>query len=234
LDGFKGALRERLAVGVEANRALSHEFRRLAATLIQAQGVQPLKTIMVTSAVPNEGKTLTALNLGLVLSESYRRRVLLIEADLRRPTIADLTNLSVADGLGDALRASDDRKVSLIAVTDRLTVLPAGRPDPDPLSGLTSARMQRLLAEAADQYEWVILDSPPVAAAADASLLCPLVDAAVLVVRANATNCEHVQQAVATLGHDRILGVILNGIEEADAPTYSHYPSPTDQVPPNA
>ena len=146
--------------------------------------------------------------------------MLLIEGDLRRPAIAAAANLPPGDGLSEALKAADDRKVPLIQLTDTLTLLPAGRPDPDPLSGLTSPRMQRLLQEASEQFDWVILDTPPLGATADAGLLCPLVDAAILVVRAGRTPHAAVQAAIETLGRERILGVVLNAVDHEVASGY--------------
>jgi len=186
-----------------------------------------LKVVMVTSAVPNEGKTLTTLNIALVLAESYKRRVLLIDADLRRPRLTEAANLTVAEGLSEVLKATEDRKAGLTQLTDYLWFLPAGRPDPDPLSGLTSPRMQRLLQEAAERFDWVIVDTPPVTAAADAGLLGAIVDGIVLVVRAGRTPHPAVQHAIETLGRDRIFGVVLNGVNPDLQEEYSVY-APTE------
>ena len=212
--------RERLGVSIDSDPLLAHQFHRLAATLLQAQRMGRLKSVMITSASPQDGKTLVALNLALVLSGSYRLRVLLIEGDLRRPALAAAARLPLQEGLSEAINANDDRKVSLIQLSEALTLLPGGRPDPDPLSGLTSPRMQRLLQEAAEQFDWVILDTPPLGATADAGLLCPLVDAAILVVRAERTPHAAVQAAIETLGRERILGVVLNAVDHEVASGY--------------
>jgi capsular exopolysaccharide synthesis family protein len=221
---FQPAWRPRLAVNGEADPLLVHQFRRLAATLVQAQGTGQLKTLMVTSASPGDGKTLTALNLALVLSESYGRRVLLVEGDLRRPAICTAAGLPVTgDGLSDVIKSADERKVALVALTELLTLMPAGRPDPNPLSGLTSERLERLIREASSQFEWVIVDTPPLAAAPDASLMAPLVDGVLLVIRAGQTPHAIVQHAIETLGSERILGVVLNGVGSEVAASYDDY-----------
>jgi capsular exopolysaccharide synthesis family protein len=223
-ESFLAGWRERLVVSKGADKLLVHQFRRLVATLLQAQGSTPLKTIMVTSAAPGDGKTLTALNLALVLSESYGRRVLLVEGDLRRPAICAAAGLpTTSEGLSEVIRAEDDRKVSLIHLTELLTLMPAGQPDPDPLSGLTSPRLGRLLAEASEQFDWVIIDSPPLGAAPDASLMAPLVDAVLLVIRAGQTPHGIVQHAIETLGPERILGVVLNAVSSDVASGYDDY-----------
>jgi capsular exopolysaccharide synthesis family protein len=221
-DGYR---RQRLAALAADEPQLVEQFRRLAATLIHNQRSAPLKVVMVTSAAPEEGKTMTAVNLALVLSESFRRRVLLIDADLRRPKITDVASVS-GDGLSEALKAAEPRKVPLIGVSEMLTLLPSGHRDPNPLSGLTSPRMQQLLHEASATFEWVIVDTPPVAAAADTSLLCAMADAAVLVVRAGQTPYEAVQRAIDTIGRERIIGVVLNGVDRDVVPSYGSY----DQV----
>jgi protein-tyrosine kinase len=222
IKGFNPQSLGRLAVSTQADPMLAHQFGRLTAILLAARRRERLKSVMITSAAPHDGKTLTSLNLAAVLSESYQFRVLLIEGDLRRPGIALALNLQVREGLSTVLKATDDRKVPLIRLTDSLTLLPAGRPDPDPLSGLTSPRMQRFLQDATEQFDWVILDTPPLGATADAGLLCPLVDAVVLVVRARKTACAGVQSAIETLGRGRILGVVLNGVDRTVVGAYEY------------
>jgi protein-tyrosine kinase len=223
IQGFNPRWRERLAISKDANWTMVEQFRRLAGSLHQAQITGQMKIVMITSAVPADGKTLTAINLALVLSESYRRRVLLIDADLRRPTMREVVDLPDVSGLSEVLKAKRDEKLSVFRLTPTLTLLPGGRPDPDPMSGLTSARMRRILEEAAARFDWVIVDAPPVGTVTDASLLSAMVDGALLVVRAGRTRYPPVQKAIDALGRDRILGVILNSVEETGAAEYSHY-----------
>ena len=108
-------------------------------------------------------------------------------------------------------------------LTDTLTLLPAGQPDSDPLSGLTSVRLQALIQDASEKFDWVIVDTPPLAATTDATLLCPLVGAVLLVVRAGRTPLEDVKQAVDALGRERILGIVLNASDQAEESTYEYY-----------
>jgi capsular exopolysaccharide synthesis family protein len=213
-EQFSAEWRERIIVWPEIAPMVVEQFRRIAATLIHRQRADGLKSVMVASANAGDGKTLTALNLALVLSGSYRDRVLLIDGDLRRPSLAAAANVRGADGLNEVVKATEDRRVSVVQLTDTLALLPAGTPDDDPLSGLTSTRMERLLAEAAERFDWVIIDSPPVGATADASLLCAIVETAILVVRAGQTPHSAVQRAIDVLGRERIHGVVLNGVED--------------------
>jgi protein-tyrosine kinase len=200
-DGFSGAAQE--------------QYRKLAAILHHAQVERGLKVIMTSSALPGEGKSLTAVNLALTLSESYHRRVLLIDADLRRPTVQRIFGIPPLSGLNEGLKASEDRPMALTPVSERLFVLPAGRPESDPMSGLTSERMRRLITQAASCFEWVIVDSPPVGLLPDASLLSAFVDGVLLVVRAGKAPFSLVKRTVDSITHERILGVVMNAIDLA-------------------
>jgi capsular exopolysaccharide synthesis family protein len=200
------------------------QYRKLAGILHHAQLERSLKVVMVTSAMAGEGKTLTATNLALTFSESYRRSVLLIDADLRRPTLHETFQVPNLSGLGDGLRAEAEQKLSVVQVSPRLSLLTAGRPDPDPMSGLTSDRMQRLFDEAASRFDWVIVDTPPVGLLSDARLLAAMAHGTLLVVQAGRTPYAMVRRAVEAIGRDRILGVVLNQAEEyAGTPGYSYY-----------
>jgi capsular exopolysaccharide synthesis family protein len=221
--GFNPALAEKIVATTAIRPAFAEQYRKLASTLHHAQIERNLKVVMITSALANEGKTLTSTNMALTLSESYHRSVLLIDADLRRPTLHDTFQVPNVSGLGDGLRSAEEQKLSLVQVSPRLTLLTAGRPDPDPISGLTSDRMKRVIEEAAARFDWVIVDTPPVGLLPDANLLAGMVDAAILVVAAGSTPYPLIQRAVAALGRDRILGVVLNRAEEGIAGSYSYY-----------
>ena len=214
---------ERLVVSKSAGPLLVEQFRSLAGTLHRAQLEQHLKSVIVTSASPGDGKSYVSINLALTLSDSYRRRVLLIDADMRRPTLHLLFRLRNLKGLGDALTAETDEKLSTVQISDTLTLLPAGRPDSNPLGGLSSGRMKRIVADAASQFDWVIVDSPPVGVLADAHLVAETVDAAILVVRAGVTRYPDVVAATESMGHDRVLGIVLNGVDPVEIRGQGYY-----------
>ena len=226
ISSFNSQWKERLVVSPQADFFLVEQFRRLAATLHQAQAANTIKTVMISSATPGDGKTLTAINLALILSESYRRRVLLVDADLRRPSIRDTSHMPNVRGLADGLRASSEQKLTVFRLSENLSLLPAGRPDPDPMGSLTSSRMHRILLDASNHYDWVVIDAPPVGTVADASILAQMVDATLLVVRAGKTECGLTQKAIEAIGRERILGVVLNAIERLDSTSYAHYYAP--------
>jgi capsular exopolysaccharide synthesis family protein len=199
--------------GVSA--AALEQYRNLAAILHHAQADRGIKVIMTSSSLPGEGKSLTAINLALTLTESYHKRVFLIDADLRRPTVQRIFNLPTITGLTDGLKAEHDRPMPVTQISDRLFVLPAGRPDPDPLSGLTSDRMRRLVAQAVSAFDWVLIDTPPVGLLPDANLLGSYVDGVLLIVRAGKAPYQLVKRTIDALGHDRILGVVMNAVDFA-------------------
>ncbi len=220
---FSGTWLPRLVIAKDANRLLVEEFRQLAATLHQTQVTNQLCVVMVTSAEPNEGKSTTALNLALTLSESYKRKVLLIDADLRRPSLHEITQVPNASGLGETLKAASEQKLPLYQLSDTLMLAPAGRPDSNPMGALTSPRMRVMLAEAAMRFDWVILDAPPIGLIADASLLSPLSDGVLLVVRSGRTYYAAAQKAVEAIGRERVLGVVLNYVDVKTSPAYQRY-----------
>jgi protein-tyrosine kinase len=221
------AFAEKLVLGGKIGSLATEQYRRAVAILHHAQREQNVRVVMVASALPGEGKTLTSINLALTISESYQRSVLLIDADLRRPMIHQVLGLKNRSGLNGVLKAPEERKVSVSAFSKTLSVLTAGRPDPDPMSGLISHRMRRVLEEARERYEWVIIDTPPVALLPDANLLAAMVDAAVLVIGAGSTPYPAVERAINALGRERISGVVLNRADlqtlHADYGDYGQY-----------
>ena len=203
---------EKLVTHRDADPATVDQYRKLAATLHHAQLERATRVVMVSSALAAEGKTLTATNLALTLCESYDRRVLLIDADLRRPTMHVMLRQPLAPGLTDVVSGVVGRKLPIMSVTPRLSALTAGSPGHDPISVLSSDRMQRLLIETSTAYDWIVIDSSPVGMLPDAHLLSSIVDVVVLVVRAGAAPYKVVQRAAETLGPDRIIGVVLNRV----------------------
>jgi protein-tyrosine kinase len=180
-----------------------------------------LKTVIVTSALPGEGKTLTAVNLALTLSESYGRRVLLVDADLRGPSLHTALNIANDRGLCDALK---DGQLTFVHVSSGLAVLPAGTLGATPLAALTSTRMAELLEECASAFDWVLIDTPPIGVLSDAQVLVRLAGAVLFVIGAGSTPAATVERAIAELGGpDAIFGVVLNRVEERRIPSASYY-----------
>jgi capsular exopolysaccharide synthesis family protein len=206
-----------------ADHLSTEQYSRLAAALHDAQTGQGLRTLMVTSAVPREGKTLTATNLALTLSSLYGRHVLLIDADLRRPSVHELLRVPNRNGLGALLR-SDAAPLPLVDVSPQLSVLVAGPPDASPMAALASTRMKSVLEDAATRFDWVIVDTPPVGLLPDANLIARWVDGVLLVIAARVTHYRAVQDALALLGPERVVGTVLNGaVQLGVTADYGHY-----------
>ena len=221
--GFDAGAMERLVVSKTAGPLFVEQFRSLAATLHRVQLEQHVKSVIVTSASPGDGKSHVAVNLALTLSDSYRWRVLLIDADLRRPSLHLVFRVPNTRGLTEALKAETDELVAAVRISETLTLLPSGRPEPSPLGGLSSGRMKRIVADAASRFDWVIVDSLPVGWLADARLVAETVDAAILVIRAGVTRFPDVEAAADTLGRERILGLVLNAVDPVEIRGEGHY-----------
>jgi len=231
LAHFDPSLVAKVVVDAKMAPASREQYRRLAAVLHHAQEANGLKVVMIASAAAGEGKSLTAANLALTLSESYRRTVLLIDGDLRRPALHTFFGLESGPGLSEALDSPDESSLTLYDLSPRLTLMPAGRPTSDPMAGLTSVRMRALIAEARERFGWVIIDTPPVGVLSDANLLSAMVDGVLLIIKADSTPYQLVQRAVETLGAERVLGTVLNRVSEASLHStygyyYSYYASP--------
>jgi capsular exopolysaccharide synthesis family protein len=198
-------------INERANPLAIVQYRRLAGALHDLQAARGLKTLMVTSALPNDGKTLTVANLALTLSESFARRVLLIDADLRRPSVHTLFRLRNERGLRDVL-LSESEDIPLQELSANLSVLTAGRPDVNAMAAVTSDRMEDLIDTRSDEFDWTLLDAAPVPFMPDAELLARITGAALFVIAAGSTPYALVHKAMSALGPDSIVGTVLNRV----------------------
>jgi len=214
-------LQGKLVVDRDLNLTSAEQYRRLGATLHGLQSERGLKNLMVSSTVPQEGKTLTVANLALTLSEAYDRRVLVIDADLRRPTIHEVFGLSNVTGLADVIRDGTGN-VPLIEVAQNLVVLTAGRvTSAAPMEELASERLPVLIKQVSSQFDWILIDTPPTGLFPDARLVAKVADAVLFVIGAGLAPYHMVQRAIAELG-DLVIGTVLNRVDESSlmAPDY--------------
>jgi protein-tyrosine kinase len=221
LGSMDPALAGRLVGSPETPPIVVEQYRRLAASLHQLQTDSGLKALVVTSAMPREGKTLTVTNLALTLTESYRKRVLLIDADLRRPSIHEIFRLPKTIGLNEALRSGS--RPHLLELSPLLSVLPAGHLEGDPLGALTSDRLAGLVEHCSAAFDWVLLDTPPVGLMPDGNVLARLTKAVVFVIGAGITPHKVVERAISEIGRDCIVGTVLNRIDERHLPDTGDY-----------
>jgi capsular exopolysaccharide synthesis family protein len=201
------------------------QYRKLAASLHQAQAERGLKVVLITSASPGEGKSLTATNLALTLSESYQRSVLLIDGDLHRPSLHAFFGAANVDGLSDGLTGASVSSLKVIQVSPRLSLLPSGRSLADPTTAISSPQMHEVVDGARAAYDWTIIDTPPVGLLSYAKLLADMVDGVVLVLEAGVTSYLDAQRAIDAVGRERVTGVVMNRMagQSGDAKYYHSY-----------
>lgn len=204
---------ERLVTSAQLAPGVVEHYRRLAAILHRAQIDQSLRVLMIASALPGEGKTIVASNLALTLAGSLGRRVLLVDADFRKPSLQDVFGLRDGPGLTDYATQGPGAPVQ---VTPTLSIMPAGTCRSDSLRTLTSGHLQRLIHDWAARYDWIILDTPPIALIADGNLLAALADKVLLVIEAGKTPYDVIQKSVERIGRERIVGCVLNRANGAE------------------
>ena len=210
-------------VGYQAFLNIATNFRFLSPD-------KPLKTIVITSALPNEGKSTIAANLAFALATN-EKKVLLVDADFRRPVLEDVFELkkNAHGGLSDFILTDVSREDVIreiqIAEVPRIWFLSAGKIVPNPTELISSKKFNERIAKLAEDFDHVIFDSPPLAIAIDAAILAQQSDGIALVIRASRSRKEDVLKCKKDLErHDaKILGAILNGVLPAYSPYYSSY-----------
>lgn len=206
----------------------TEEFRTLRTRLTQMREKLPLQTILVTSALPGEGKTFVSANLAQAFAQQSGRRVLLVDGDLRLPYLHSLLGTAQNPGLSDFLRGeAEPHDVVQRNSSENLYFIPAGKPPTDPIELLGNGRLKGLLHRLAPLFDWIILDSPPCVPLSDASLLADFCDGVLMVVKAGKTPFDVAQKGSRELRERHLLGVVLNQV--APQMAYSAYYYGADQ-----
>jgi protein-tyrosine kinase len=194
----------------------AEQFRTLRSRLYQLRASQSLRTLLVTSSIPGEGKTFVTANLAQAIVRQPDRRALIIDADLRCARLHLPLGAPTSPGLTDYLRGeADEMAVIQHGQEGNLCFIAGGNEVTDPSELLSNGRLQKLLDRVAPVFDWVILDSPPCVPIADASILANLCDGVLLVVRAGMTPSAVAQRAHQELQGKNIVGVVLNAVDEA-------------------
>lgn len=211
----------------DRDRAGLERFRLLRYRLYRLRQQRSLKTLLVTSAVPRDGKTTVAVNLAACLAQASER-VLLADADLRKPSLHSVLGLHATEGLGDCLQHQKE----LLHMCRRIDplgfcFLSAGTLPENPVELLQAETMRNLVKAAAGIFDWVVIDSPPVLNLADARFLANLADAVIVVAREEHTRREELQGTLAALKDSFMAGIVLNTSSSASAAAYSYYAAAT-------
>jgi len=202
----------------------AEQFRTLRSRLYQFQSSQRIRTLLVTSSVPREGKTFVASNLAQAIARQPDHRVLLVDADIRCSRLHVPLGAPSSPGLTDYLSGKADEMAVIQQGPDaNLCFIPGGSSVTNPSELLSNGRIRKLLARLGPLFDWVILDSPPCLPIADASILADICDGVMFVVKAGSTPSVVAQRAYQELHGRNILGVVLNSVEETHLQSSQYY-----------
>jgi capsular exopolysaccharide synthesis family protein len=206
----------------------AEKFRFLGVRLRQLRQTRSLKKLLITSTIPEEGKTMVSANLAISLAQRRPQKVLLLEGDLRRPALSTRFGLPRLPGLTEWLQGSEGPATSIYHLENAgLYFLPAGSPPANPLELMQSERLAEIMDRLADWFDWVLIDSPPVVPLADTSVWMRSADGILMVVREGVTQKRQLQSALQELEQSKLLGVVLNSSSNTNHKNYyQRYGSP--------
>ena len=201
----------------------TEEFRTLRSRLYHMREKMPLKKLLVTSALPKEGKSFTSSNLAQVLVRQHGRRVLLIDADLRGPRLHLMLGTTAGPGLSEYLQGKNDEfSIMQRGPLENLFFIPSGTGIEDPAELVGNGKLKTFLQRVEPLFDWIIVDSPPAIPVSDASVLAKSCDGVLMVVRSNSTPCDVARKAREEFPDQSLIGVVLNGTSD-DAASYARY-----------
>jgi protein-tyrosine kinase len=193
----------------------SEEYKKLKSRIVMLTKQESFKnTLLVTSAVGGEGKSITAANLALSLSQDYDHSVLLVDADVRKPSLSKLFNVKTGIGLSDCIEDDRDIGSALIKLGNgNLTFLPSGKRPDNAVELFSSQRMQRTLGALKYRYpdRYIIIDTPPVLLFAETKMISSFVDGIIFVIKEGRAPLKYIDEALDALKDENIMGVVYNG-----------------------
>ena len=205
----------RLVSITQPHSSYCEEYRSLRTHVLHKSQRQKLQSIVVASVNPSEGKSVTALNLAWMLAQTDGVKALIIDADLRMPSLTDYLGIETDKGLSDVLDGSTSLTDSVVKLEPSgLHLLPGGEARHDVAELISGPKFREILREAREMFDFVIIDAPPLGIFTDAAVLINHADGAMLVVRAGRTKYKNVDRIMDTLPKDRMLGVVLNQSDE--------------------
>jgi len=215
----------RLVAITHPHSTYCEEYRNLRTQILHKSQRQKLQSIVVASINPSEGKTITALNLSWLLAQTDGVRCLIIDSDLRMPSLTDYLGIETEKGLSDILAGRAGLQDSVIKLEPAgLHILPGGEARADVAELISGPKFKEILRQARDLFDYVIIDAPPLGIFTDANILINHADGAMLVVRAGRTKYSAIDRVLETLPRERMMGVVLNQSEDVlDESHYSYY-----------
>jgi polysaccharide biosynthesis transport protein len=189
----------------------AEQYRLLRTRVTRAENGRAYRAIIITSPNKGDGKSLTAANLALTMAQDPQQRVLLLDADLRRPSIHRLFGIDETPGLTDVLMGGASLEEALVSMPDyRLTVLPSGLIPTQPAELLGSPGMRRVLDTLRSRFDRILIDMPPVAPLADVAIASTIADGVLMIVRAGVTPKPAIERGLASIDSTKVLGLVLN------------------------
>jgi len=202
----------------------AEKFRFLGVRLRQLQQTRALKKILVTSTVPNEGKSMVAANLACTLARRRQQKTLLVDGDLRRSTLAQQFGLGKVPGLSEWLQHEPGPISNIYRLESAaLWILPAGSTPHNPLELMQTGALSVLMEQLATRFDWIIIDSPPVLPLADTSVWARLVDGVLLVARQGVCERKQLKKGLEALDQSKLLGTLINSSTDAARSNYYYY-----------
>jgi len=208
---------------------VSEEYKKLKSRIVDLTTKEFFKnTLAVTSSVSDEGKSITAVNLAVSLSQDYDRAVILIDADLRRPSLHTYLNRTPGKGLSDCLAGGIDPDAALMSIgSNKLSFMPAGRKIDDPVEFFSSHKMQAFMQDLKARYadRYIIVDTPPVLLFAETKKISAFADGTILVVREGQATLENITEAIDILKGSNVMGIVYNNasLHNLNGSSYYHY-----------
>lgn len=208
----------------EPKSIAAESYRTLRTNIQYSSFDKEYKVIMVTSSEPGEGKSTTAGNLALCLAQGDKK-VILIDCDLRKPSIHKKFKISNVVGLSDVIVGKEELVTALHRYNKNLVILTSGKIPPNPSEMLSSKAMTALIENLKENFDYIILDTPPVQAVTDSQILSTKADGTILVVRAEKTKKDSVENAIGLLNkvNANIIGTVLNGVDNGRNKYYYYY-----------
>ncbi|HEX8817744.1 MAG TPA: CpsD/CapB family tyrosine-protein kinase [Terriglobales bacterium] len=212
----------RLVCLTQKDSLAAEKFRFLGVRLRQMQQTRLLKKVLITSAIPHEGKSMVASNLACTLARRRQQKTLLIDGDLRRPTLGRQFGLGNVRGLSEWLQHEPGPIKNIYRLESAgLWILPAGTTPHNPLELMQAGALSSLMEQLAAQFDWIVIDSPPVLPLADTSVWARVADGIVLVARRCASEKKQLKKGLEALDHSKLLGTVINS--SADVARSSNY-----------